>query len=621
MSNRPYASARPSGEWSRPYLVAGAALIVVVIVVAYAPAVRGGFIWDDDAHVTKPELRSAHGLYRIWFEVGATQQYYPLLHSAFWLQHKLWGDSTIGYHLVNVAMHAGAAVLVLLIVRRLLMEKAVPWAEAGAFLTAAVFALHPVHVESVAWITELKNTLSAVFYLAALLAYLRFDRTRRRPMYWLATLLFVLALLTKPVTVTLPAALLVVFWWQRGRLSWRRDVLPLSLWFALGVASGLFAAWVEHDVLGAKGEGFSLLPAQRLLLPGRVVWFYLSKLAWPTELIFVYPRWSVDPAVWWQWLFPAGLIALLAGLLAFTRRSRAPLAALLFFIGSLFPFLGFFNAYLFIYTFVADHFQYLPSLGVIALVCGAAAAGIARVPWRPARVVLLLALPAVLGVLTFRQTRMYADIQTLYETTIQKNPACWMAHNNLGIVLKHENHLPEAIEHYRRALQLRPDYPEAYNNLAVVLNALGRHDDAVAAYDQALRLRPNYPDALGNLVAALTDAGRLQEAIDRGQQAIRLCPSDARLRLNLGVALGMAGRHPESVDQFAEAVRLRPDLSEAQANLAIAYAACGRFPEAIAVARRARDQARSPAQLAEVEKVNAWIESCRARLKPVGGGP
>jgi protein O-mannosyl-transferase len=437
----------------------------------------------------------------------------------------------------------------------------------------------------------------------------------------LATLLFVLSLLTKPVTVTLPAALLVILWWQRGRLAWRRDVRPLVPWFVLSIVSGLFAAWVEHDVLGARGEGFSLSPAQRLLLPGHVFWFYLSKLVWPTELIFVYPRWAVDPAVWWQWLYPAGLIALMAGLVALARRSRAPLAALLFFIAALFPFLGFFNAYLFLYTYVADHFQYLASLGVIALVGGAAAAAIARVPGREARAALLLVLPAVLGVLTFRQSRMYADTQTLYETTIQKNPACWMAYNNLGIVLQHNGKLPAAMEQYRRALQLRPDYAEAHNNLGTVLNATGRFGEAITDFQEALRLRPDYPNAQGNLIAALAGAGRLPEAIAGARQAVERYPDEPGIRLNFGIALGMAGQHAEAVDQLAEAVRLRPDQSEAHKNLAIAYAEVGRLSDAAAAARRARDLARSPAQIAEIEKLEAWIESSRTQAGSAGGGP
>ena len=205
-----------------------AAALVAAVLLAYQPAWHGGQIWDDQAHVTRPELQSWHGLTRIWCDVTATQQYYPLLHSAFWLEHKLWGDATLGYHLVNILLHAVAALMTAAILRWL----GVP----GAYLAAAIFALHPVHVESVAWITELKNTLSAVFYLSAAFVYLRFDRSRKPPLYLLALGLFALGLLSKTVTATLPAALLVVFWWQRGRLSWRYDILPLLPFFAFGAA-------------------------------------------------------------------------------------------------------------------------------------------------------------------------------------------------------------------------------------------------------------------------------------------------------------------------------------------------------------------------------------------------
>ena len=312
-------------------------------------------------------------MYRIWFELGATQQYYPLLHSAFWVEHNLWGDATLGYHLVNILLHAAAAVMVALVLRRL----SVP----GAYLAAAVFALHPVHVESVAWITELKNTLSIVFYLGAVLSYLAFDRTRKTR-WWLGALgLFVLGLMSKTTAATLPAALLVIFWWQRGRLSWQRDVRPLAPFFVLGLLAGLLTAWVERKLIGAEGAAFDLTIVERCLLAGRAIWFYLGKLFWPTELIFIYPRWQVSQAVWWQYLFPAAALLLLAGLWALRRRCRGPLAGLLFFVGTLLPALGFCNVYPFLYSFVADHFQYLASLGPITLAAAGVALLFAR--WRP----------------------------------------------------------------------------------------------------------------------------------------------------------------------------------------------------------------------------------------------
>ena len=254
-----------------------AGLIFGATFLAYLPAVHGGFLWDDEGHVTKPELQSFHGLVRIWGEVGATQQYYPLLHSAFWVEHRLWGDSLVGYHLMNLLLHAGAACLVVAIMRRLALP--------GAGLAGLLFALHPVCVESVAWISEQKNTLSAVFYLGAMLAYLHFDRDRRRSHYYLALGLFLLALLSKTVTATLPAALLVIFWWQRARLDWRRDVLPLAPWLLLGACGGLFSAWMERTIIGAGGAEFALTPVQRGLVAGRAICFYLGKLAWPASTL------------------------------------------------------------------------------------------------------------------------------------------------------------------------------------------------------------------------------------------------------------------------------------------------------------------------------------------------
>jgi hypothetical protein len=350
------------------------ALLVAGILVAYQPSINGGLLWDDDAHITRPELQSLGGLYRIWFELGATQQYYPLLHSAFWLEHKLWGDAVVGYHLANILEHSLAVVLVYLILQRL----EVP----GALLAAGIFGLHPVMVESVAWISEQKNTLSAVFYLSAMLAYLKRGSGKavgggapsefgRDKYYWLSLFLFVLGLLTKTVTATLPAALLVIFWWQRGTLSWRRDVLPLVPFFALGAVAGIATAWVERRLIGAEGVEFDLSLIDRGLLAGRVILFYLSKLFWPGNLMFIYPHWSIDADQWWLWVFPIATLTVTAVLWAVRKRWRGPLAGWMFFCGTLFPVLGFLNVYPFRYSYVADHFQYLASLGIIVPVAAA----------------------------------------------------------------------------------------------------------------------------------------------------------------------------------------------------------------------------------------------------------
>src|SRR6266436_6158679 len=332
-------------------------ILAVVTMLAYHPAWHGGLLWDDDANITRFELRSLDGLRRIWFEPRATQQYYPLLHSSFWLQQKFWGDSTTGYHLVNLLLHIGCVVLVLKILRLLRIP--------GAELATIVFALHPVNVETVAWITERKNTLSGVFGLAATLWYLKFDESRSRRTYALATGLFLLGLLSKTAIVTLPLAWLVIFWWKRGTISWRRDVVTLVPFLFLSAAAGLMTRWVEYGNIAYKARMLDLSLLDRCLIAGRGFWFQLGKLFWPSNLTFVYPRWEISAAVWWQYLFPLAVLALLGILWSVRRWSRAPLAGVLVYICLLLPSLGFLNIYFFLYSFVADHWQYLASLGII----------------------------------------------------------------------------------------------------------------------------------------------------------------------------------------------------------------------------------------------------------------
>jgi protein O-mannosyl-transferase len=546
------------------------ALISCATFLAYLPAFQGGFIWDDSGHVTRPDLQSLRGLGRIWFEIGATQQYYPFLHTAFWLEHLLWGGWAPGYHILNVLLHATAACLLGIALRRL----AVP----GAWLAALLFALHPVCVESVAWIAEQKNTLSTVLYFSAALAYLRFDEKRDGKHYALAAGLFALALLTKTVTATLPAALLVVFWWKRGRLSWRRDVVPLVPWFALAGSAGWMTAWFERTRIGAQGSDFALTLVQRGLLAGRVIAFYLGKLLWPADLIFIYPRWSIDASQVWQWLFPVGAVALLVAL--WSGRRRGAVAGLLFFVGTLFPALGFINVYPFLFSFVADHFQYLACTGILALGAAGFTSRMFRFPSPPRRVLAVLILGA-LGILTWRQSAMYRDVFMLYETTLARNPSCWMAHNNLAEALAGSGRAAEAVPHLEEALRLRPDFPEAENNLGDDLRQLGRPQEAIPHLERALRLQPDFAEAHNNLGAALMMSDRPAEGIAEFERSLKLKPEYAVARFNLGLARADAGHPDEAVRDFAEAVRLNPDYGDAELNWAVGLAILGRLSEAV----------------------------------------
>lgn len=493
----------------------GLALLAVTLL-AYLPAIRSGFVWNDEDYVTAPALRSLDGLGRIWIEPGAVQQYYPVLHSAFWLEHRLWGDNPTGYHLINILLHAGAAWLL----AQILLRLTVP----GAWLAAAVFALHPVCVESVAWISEQKNTLSLCFYLAAALDYLRFAEQRTPRVYLRATALFALAVLSKSVTATLPAALLVLHWWRHGRLEWRRDVVPLLPWFVLGAVAGLFTAWVERKYIGAVGTEFDLNGLQRGLVAGRVIWFYLGKLVWPVNLAFFYPRWTIDATAVASYGYGLGVFALLLVAWRTRRRTRAPLAALLFFGGSLFPVLGFFNVYAFYFSFVADHLQYLPAMGIITLLCSGVTLALARArPWL--RSTLTVVLLVTIGTLTWHQALTYGDLEIFYRSAIARNPAAWVAHNNLGLLLAETGRSTEAAGEYNEALRLKPDYPKAHFNLGLVLREVGRAKEATVHLREAVRLQPEFVGAHNALGQTLAEAGRTKEAIEEFGTAIRLNPT------------------------------------------------------------------------------------------------
>jgi len=571
---------------ARGTIAIAALALVAAALFAYIPALRGGFIWDDDSYVTgNPHLRSAEGLRSIWLRPGATTQYYPLVHSAFWIEYRLWGLEPFGFHLMNVLLHGAGAALLFFVLRRL--------GAPGAWFAAALWALHPVQVESVAWITERKNVLSGALYFGAALAWIvRRERIERggpgRGLYALAFTLFLGALLAKTVTATLPAALLLAGWWARGRID-RREAASLLPFFAAGIAAGLFTAWIESDLLGARGAEWSLTLAERFALAGRALFFYLGKLAWPARLSFVYPRVIPESAA--AILYPAAAAGIAAALLLLRRRiGRGPAAAALFFGGTLFPALGFLDVYPFRYSFTADHFQYLASAGPIALFaagCALAwrrigAGGAARTGPLFAAALLLL-----LGGLTWRQASAYGDLETLWRDTLRKNPAAWMAHVNLGEMLAARGEGAEAAAHFREALRLDPGNEKAHNNLGNLLAAAGRRTEAMEHYREAIRLEPRSVSARSNLGLALLEEGRTEEAIAVLVEALRIRPGAPEPATNLGAALLRAGRPAEAERAFREALRARPEDAGLHYRLGAALAAGGKEGEARAAFREA----------------------------------
>lgn len=641
-SRQPPAAPTKRRSFPRPWL--GALVLVCGILASYQPVLEAGFIWDDESNVTaNATLRDLDGLLRIWSDRTANQQYYPLTHTSFWVEHQLWGLRPLGYHLVNLALHAASALLLWCLLVRL----GIP----GAWLAAAIFAVHPVQVESVAWVSERKNTLSAVFFLAAAYAGIRFQESgdgwegpgatlapapRRRGWYALCAALFLCAVLAKSATCLLPVVLALLLWWKTGRVTARSlsPLLPLAL---LGVAAGLNTAWLEQHHVGAAGSVFSHSVAEKALIAGRASWFYLGKLLLPTGICFIYPQWRIEAADVVAYLYPAATLATLGTLWGMRDKTgRGPLAAALYFGVMLFPALGFFKVYFMRYSYVQDHFQYLACIGPLTLF----GAGVARANtlvarrflpqrreggWRAAGPALAAAAALVillpLGMLARDRTRVYRDSEMLWRDTLATNPAAWMAHNNLGVILLGRGRTAEAASHFRASLQVRPDLAESWVNLGDALMAGNETPRALEQYRKAMELAPGLPMAHVGLGAALEREGRQREAEEQFAEALRLDPASAdagrhlaRLRLRAGEAgraalllerllqrdpsqagthtlygevLATRGQFRDAERHYREAIRLSPDDAEAHLGLGALLAAQGDLAAAAASLFRA----------------------------------
>ena len=518
-----------------------AGLVLAAMAVAvYLPATRCGYIWDDDAYILENKtLRSAGGLWAIWTQPQSIPQYYPLVHTSFWLQLRLQGADITkpddaaraagGFHIVNILLHAGAAVLLWRLLRAL--------GVGGAWLAGALLAVHPVCVESVAWITERKNTLSMLLTLGAAMAYVRYaglavGAAARHPRraYAVSLVLLGMALLSKTTACVLPVALLAVLWWKRGKVT-RRDLAGLAPMAAMGLLAGLVTVYLERTHVGASGQEWALGAAGRVLVAGRALWFYACKLAWPAKLVFIYPRWTIDASAWWQWLMPAGAAAVVAALwLLRGRIGRGPLAAVLIFIAALGPALGFVNVYPMRYSFVADHFQYMACPALLALAAAGAAkvAGQLKGRWRAAGLAVAGAVLAGLGWLTVAQQAGYHDAQTLWTVTLQANPDAWMAHINLANLLYEQGKLEESLAHHRRAVQLNPQDAKGQANLASALFVWGDLAGSAEHSREAVRLDEGYAAGHANLAKTLLGIGDVDGARPELARAIELDPQLAQ---------------------------------------------------------------------------------------------
>jgi tetratricopeptide (TPR) repeat protein len=647
--------------FASPARIAAWALLPILVLAAFWPTLRNGFIWDDDQYIEQNlPLRTVAGLEDIWLHATAEPQYYPLTHTTFWAEYHLWGLSPLGYHLDNLLLH----VLSSLMLWRLLARLQVP----GAFAAAVLFAVHPMQCESVVWATERKNVLCGLLYFLSLWAYLNFLGFSPRPVlreragvranlpnasadphpdplpayrergnkrwlwYALSLLLFVMALLSKSVTATLPAAILIVLWWRRGRIR-LRDIWPLLPMFAAAVAMGSLTGWMEKHVVGAVGPAFDwLTPADRLCIAGRAIWFYLFKLIWPVKLTFIYPHWRIDPRTQpWLLLFPLSAAGGLLALWLLRRRiGRAPLAAMLFFVVTLGPALGLVNVFPMRYSFVADHFAYLAIIGPLALL----AAAISRY-LRPRVGYSLLAIVALgLCGLSSLQSRIYLDSMTLWQDTLAKNPDSPMAHANYADELRDHGNLAGAQAQYERAMQLRDDAtdrigvgqcyfirgdfataikwyqaaaddtresPErvlhqfrslAYFQIGIACSELADRtadpaqaaayrQQAIDAYRKSIEIYPLKTDAMANLADLYLFRGQIPEAIEECHRALEIDPDSVSALTNLGDALKAQGHLDEASAQYVRVLQIQPLNANAFNNLGTILAQQGRYDEAI----------------------------------------
>lgn len=542
-----------------------ALVILLLVFAAHSPALRAGFIWDDADHLTQnPCVVGPLGFKEIWTTQRAI--YYPMVLTAFWALHKFIGLNPLPYHLLNLSMHAGSVFLLWQVLRQLNVR--------AAWFGALLWAVHPVTVQSVAWVTELKNTQSCFFYLLSILLFLKADSRRDtdrknfRALFVLSLLSFVFAITSKTSTVMLPVVLALCLWWRRGTVRRADLVLLAPFLFVAGVAAG-WTIYEQRFLSLATGQDWTLSWIQRFAVAGWDIWFYLEKILWPRPLIFIYPRWKIDTLQLIDFVPLAAAVTVL--LLLWWKRNgqlRPVFFAASYFIVSLFPVLGFFNIYFFKFSFVSDHFQYLACMGPLALIASAGSSAsrslkLNQLPISAASAAVLF----VLGTLTWRQATTYRDEETLYRATIERDPKSWFAKFNLGEILLHRNEIDAGIRYLREAADERPNDAKANTGLADALRGTGQTNEAITSYKKALQIAPDDPATHVGLALALEEIGELKAASAHYQAALQKEPDSSEIHYDLANVLLRTGQSDEAAAEIHRALAIDPNNSDAHVTL------------------------------------------------------
>ena len=561
-------------------------ILILAVVLTYSPTWQAGFVWDDVSLIkANPVIVGPLGIKEIWTTRAA--DVCPFTLTTFWLEHKLWGLAPAPFHVVNVAMHAACSVVLWHVLRRMLIP--------GAWLGAALWALHPVQVESVAWITEMKNTESGLFFLLSLLFFIKCidEKKLRTQTGWswndTLTLIFAaLAMASKSSTVILPLVLCLCAWWIDGRWQWRHlvSVAPVFLMSLATVFASMLTQNLQVSAL-AESQWHRSWP-ERLATAGDAVWFYLGKLFWPYPLVAIYPRWQIDAGQVASFLpLLAAVVVLIVLWLKRESYLRPWFFAYAYFLIALLPVLGFVNVKTFYDSFVADRFEYLAGMAPMALV----GSGLVRVGVICGNARLSPAIGAALlvlfGIVSWNQAWIFNSEETLWQNTLRWNPASTAALNALGNFYLEKGNVPDATSEFQRALEINPDDAPSNFNLGVALGRNGDADRALEQYRKTLTINPNYADAYNNIGLILLTKGQPDEAIAQFQKALSIQPEYELAIDNLGVALIQKGHPDEAVNLFQKAIRINPNDAFAHSNLGDVFARAGDAPEAMEQYRKA----------------------------------